>query len=785
VFGSSSSSSAQGERKTRRASQIRLVATLALATALSLAAELGLRDVLERKWELPLAFAVRAAIGRAPPWHPRLKIVTLDDAAAAVLGDVELNATGWATLLESMAQAHVESITIDDLFGQPPLGSQAEQERFTRALGLGVPVATTAVVSGRAVPWRRPLDKSSALLAIDRYTLPGEDALAAFARIRVRQATAYGPFGAMAGRVAALGHLEYDGMGSIEAFQRLGQRQTLPHLGLALSRPAVGMRGMRVAGNDVPDSTDGRLLIDFPDLQALDRRAQSLAPLLRAARDKQRLPGIYAGDRVLVLTRWYTGGEARMATPLGLVPSGTVLAAVMNASLTGRWLTQLDGGWIAIVIASLTGLFIGRMRRIDEARVALAGTLVALPVFALGAFAWRGYSVSWMLPWTAVGLIGLVTTTVRRRALDARRAELRAGLDGLIPPQRLDVVLRAVEHTRHAPSERVLTLMFVEVVGFSSFAQTVSPATAFAMMESIVARIARRVHSFDGVIDRTLDEGLLCYFGHPFDASGGVFHAEQALRCAAAMQRENLECMISDAHAGRSVFPLRIGINTSNIFVGDPSDARRVAVSLIGHGVAMARRLENACEYNKIMLGPATFALLPDSLRLDGGARRKLVRDDTDRGEAVDAYEFDPFAAIPERLAAAAGAYRTVARKARVDERLPLSGDMLRAKTPYGPAQVVDVSRRGLAIVLSPYLAAGLELHVTLEPIDDQLGAALATAGLPSLVGEIRWSRPVAGGYLHGLLVKNLGDAQREALYACLASAARRMAAPVERRRIG
>jgi class 3 adenylate cyclase len=347
-------------------------------------------------------------------------------------------------------------------------------------------------------------------------------------------------------------------------------------------------------------------------------------------------------------------------------------------------------------------------------------------------------------------------------------------------------VLRSAEHLSYAPSERVLTLMFVDVVGFSSVAQTVSPATAFTMMQAIVTRIASRVHAFDGVVDRTLDDGLLCYFGHPFDPTGGIAHAEQALRCAAAVQRENLECMIADAHAGRSVFPLRVGINTANIFVGDPSDTRRVAVSLIGHGVAMGRRLEAACEYNKIMLGAATFALLPDSLRLDSGAHRKLVRDDSDRGEAVEAFEFDPFAAIPERLAAAVGAYRTFARKARVDERLALSGDMLRAHTPYGPAQVVDVSRRGLAIVLSPYLAAGLELHVTLEPVDDQLGAALGAARLPPLVGEIRWSRPVAGGHLHGLLVKNLGEAQREALYACLATAARRLAAaPVERRRLG
>ena len=64
----------------------------------------------------PVEFALRGTLGRTPAVSPHLKILALDDRAAAQLGGVRLTTAQWAQLLRSLASARPRAILIDSMF---------------------------------------------------------------------------------------------------------------------------------------------------------------------------------------------------------------------------------------------------------------------------------------------------------------------------------------------------------------------------------------------------------------------------------------------------------------------------------------------------------------------------------------------------------------------------------------------------------------------------------------------------------------------------------------------
>jgi hypothetical protein len=150
-------------------------------------------------------------------------------------------------------------------------------------------------------------------------------------------------------------------------------------------------------------------------------------------------------------------------------------------------------------------------------------------------------------------------------------------------------------------------------------------------------------------------------------------------------------------------------------------------------------------------------------MHIGAAARRKLVKV-KHQAVPLEAFEIDPHAGQRARLGAALAAYRRFAKLERLEDRWPLIAGRITLSCPFGPGRVVNVSRGGLAVELDVYLATGVELTVELP---------IAEGVLPTLLAEVRWSRPTQTGYLHGIHVKNLTTAQREMMLQMLRDAAR------------
>ncbi|MGI8938031.1 MAG: adenylate/guanylate cyclase domain-containing protein, partial [Iamia sp.] len=176
---------------------------------------------------------------------------------------------------------------------------------------------------------------------------------------------------------------------------------------------------------------------------------------------------------------------------------------------------------------------------------------------------------------------------------------------------------------------RVVTVLFADIVGFTSLSETLDPERVKRMVDSWFERLVADITEFGGRVDKIVGDGILALFGAP------VAHeddAERAVRAALRMQA-TLADMASRATAATSPrVQMRIGVNTGEVLVG----AMRAdgAITAMGDVVNTASRLQTAARPGEVLVGPATHRLTVHAIESE---HRGLL---TARGrdEPVDAW---------------------------------------------------------------------------------------------------------------------------------------------------
>jgi class 3 adenylate cyclase len=355
----------------------------------------------------------------------------------------------------------------------------------------------------------------------------------------------------------------------------------------------------------------------------------------------------------------------------------------------------------------------------------------------------------------ALGVVVLVIILRCQR----RNLIVEANFAGLVNLKRLNRLKWSRKIKKHKLREQPLTMMFIDISGFSLAAERENPQRLFYEMHSYMRFLQKIVHKHGGVIERYLGDGLLCYFGYDF-VSQRRDHANRALKCASEIQRANLKRCQAAAAEGRQVYPLRIGINSGTVLLGNLGEGLRLDFCLVGHAVNFAKRMEQCCENFKIMISATTKELLQNFDQKSVCINKKLVQVKHAKGP-IDAYEYDPLVGKGAETGRVLAKFRESLGIVRKEERQNIAHHSpVRVYTEFGEGDLVDHSFSGLGIRLRSYLASGSEVSLTFDS-GTKLGATLLKHGICEIKGKVRWSRPEAGRvFVHGLAIKNLSQRQ-------------------------
>jgi len=345
-------------------------------------------------------------------------------------------------------------------------------------------------------------------------------------------------------------------------------------------------------------------------------------------------------------------------------------------------------------------------------------------------------------------------------------------LHGRIAEDRMTQILKDPSILKAKPQGKIVSIMFIDIVGFSQLAEQQTPEAAFTSLKALFETLRSIVLRHNGVVDKTQGDGMLCYFGYgPDGRESSREHADEALACGIEIQETILQRNLKSNERGIPIYPLRIGINTSAVFVGNIGDADHFDYTMIGNGVNLAKRLESACQHYCIMIGSTTYDTLLRRDDLKARLTKRLIP--IKHAETpYESYECDPFFDQQTAINTANAAYRKAFNINRKEARWSVPGEFkITVHTNFGPGRVANFSSSGLGVILEKYVGNGIE--ITFKLTQENLTSPLTSI---TFVADVRWGRPIEGGFLHGIHVKNLSQEQRDQMLSLFRSLIRTQA---------
>jgi class 3 adenylate cyclase len=188
----------------------------------------------------------------------------------------------------------------------------------------------------------------------------------------------------------------------------------------------------------------------------------------------------------------------------------------------------------------------------------------------------------------------VATATV---ADDARHKRLAAGT-----PAPLALRMRAA----HLAGERkVVTVMFLDVIGSTSLAENMDPEDwtlimnrAFDLLSPII------IEKYEGAIARLLGDAILAFFGAP------IAHEDDPVRAvrAALDLLEVTRAYAEEVRAKHGIeFAVRVGLNTGPVVVGDVGSDLKFEYTAMGDAVNLAARMQSAARPMTVLISENTY----------------------------------------------------------------------------------------------------------------------------------------------------------------------------------
>ena len=176
-----------------------------------------------------------------------------------------------------------------------------------------------------------------------------------------------------------------------------------------------------------------------------------------------------------------------------------------------------------------------------------------------------------------------------------------------------------------ADERRVVTVLFADLVGFTTLSESTDPEQVKNVVDRCFQRLAAAIESYGGKVDKIIGDAIVALFGAP------VAHeddAERAVRAALRMQ----ELICDGASDFGAELELRVGVNTGEVLVG----ALRAggSTTAMGDVVNVAQRLEVAAAPGDVLVGSTTRDNTGDGITYDYQGSLELKG----RGETVDAW---------------------------------------------------------------------------------------------------------------------------------------------------
>lgn len=166
-------------------------------------------------------------------------------------------------------------------------------------------------------------------------------------------------------------------------------------------------------------------------------------------------------------------------------------------------------------------------------------------------------------------------------------------------------LLREPGQAALAGVRRELTVLFVDLAGFTSLAERMTPEAVVAHLNEYFEAVCSAVLDEDGTVKEFQGDGVVAFWGAPIAQPD---HAVRACRAAlAAAARLDVLCA-SWAARGVPAPSYRMGLHTAELIAGEIGSQERGTYGIVGDGMNLASRIEGMNKFygTRILISEAT-----------------------------------------------------------------------------------------------------------------------------------------------------------------------------------
>ena len=327
-------------------------------------------------------------------------------------------------------------------------------------------------------------------------------------------------------------------------------------------------------------------------------------------------------DRVVLLGTSAPGLADLRATPIHLALPGVEIHATLIAGALTSITAPADAtpllrsrSAVSVGLGVVAALMAGSLLAIGLPAAGALGALamsvvVALSVWGFAGIAWANGGV--VMPVAAalvLVVVLLMLNLVVGYVVEGRARRSVAALFGeYLSPALVERMVRDPASFALGRSEnRELTILFVDIRGFTRIAETMPPEHLREYIDAFLSSMTDVVHRYGGTVDKYIGDAVMAFWGAPLEDPQ---HADHAVAAALAML-EAVSRLNRGLEANRMpMMRVGIGVNTGHVQVGDMGSRSRRTYTAIGDAVNLAARFEALTKHYdcSIIVGEPTVA---------------------------------------------------------------------------------------------------------------------------------------------------------------------------------
>lgn len=363
----------------------------------------------------------------------------------------------------------------------------------------------------------------------------------------------------------------------------------------------------------IPIDEYGNIIINFAGPWANSFHHYSFVKLLEVGKDDnlmELLRDEMEGDLVVISNISTGGGELSPIPIERTYPLSGLHTNIANTILTKNFLDELPV-WQQILVdfflATILIFLAYRFRAVKFSIFSFLSFLFSI-VFVLWLFFYQNSLMNIIIP--SLGfLFSIITVNVYRYLVEEREKTLiRHRFENYFAPTVLNKILQS-PHKLETSEKKVLTVLFSDISGFTSWCTTQEPEEIRSTLNEYFNEMVKIVFKHEGTIDKYIGDGLMIFFGDPFEQTD---HAVRAVKTAIEMQLKAREIRQRWQAQDRLPIKIRIGINTGEVVVGNMGSEKQMDYTVLGRNVNLAQRLEANAPLEGILISESVFKHVKD-----------------------------------------------------------------------------------------------------------------------------------------------------------------------------